>query len=109
MGEYIDATICFEEMLWTAADILKYVFLRIDSRRHKVSNLVKYYEQLEMKIPIYKRNDVDVNSKKVAIKLLAYWKKYKKAEKFLNDNVELAEERFNFYLKQLGDLAGKVD
>jgi GTPase SAR1 family protein len=73
----------------------------------KQRDLLKYYEQLEKNIPILKSGFVNINIKKEACRFLTILKKYEKAESFTDGEPKLIDQRFNLFVKQVGDLSGK--
>ncbi|MDE8674690.1 hypothetical protein [Priestia aryabhattai] len=69
-------------------------------------DLFKYYEQLEKRIPILARGDIDVTIKISACNLLTNLKEYDKVDLFTNGEPKLTRQRFNSFVKRVGDLSG---
>lgn len=69
-------------------------------------DLLKYYEQLEKRIPILAKGNVNNDIKGSACSLLTTLKQYEKVEFFTHGNPELIAQRFSALLKQVGDSSG---
>ncbi|WP_224768126.1 hypothetical protein [Metabacillus idriensis] len=69
-------------------------------------DLLRYYEQLEKSIPILKNGFVNISIKKEACRFLTILQEYKKAESFTDGEPKLIVQRFNLFIKQVGDLSG---
>jgi hypothetical protein len=80
----------------------------LDRKINKIRqrDLLKYYEQLEKNIPILRNGFVNVAIKKEACRLLTILQEYKKAESFTDGEPKLIRQRFNLFIKQVGDLSG---
>ncbi|WP_366249102.1 hypothetical protein [Terribacillus aidingensis] len=72
----------------------------------KQRDLHEIYKQLMDKIPILRDGTVSLPVKKLACPLLITFKDYSEVQKLIKNESKLITERFNLYLKQLGDLSG---
>lgn len=69
-------------------------------------DLLKYYIQLEEKVPILKKKNVRTSIKINACNLLTTLRDYERVEEFTRNDRNLIPQRFNMFLRKVGEPSG---